>query len=318
VALAGVTGRVQSRLGFPQVGKRQQRMRRIAVLALAASLSAWCEQKPASGSPQQLVRQAIENEVRGSAPGMKLMFTDRKETAHGSQVELIVETSEGPAGLVIESDGKALSAEQRDAEDARLDTLLHNPAELKRKQKAEREDSERTARILRALPDAFLFQFDGTENGSEGTGSPGDELVRLRFRSNPNYIPPSRTEQVLTGMQGYILVDTGKKRIARIDGTLFKDVTFGWGIFGRLEKGGRFVVQQGVVTDGAWDVTHMQMSFSGKELLFKRILIKSNEIFTDFQPAPPNLTFAQGVELLKKQQAALAEQQQNSSSHQVK
>jgi hypothetical protein len=54
----------------------------------------------------------------------------------------------------------------------------------------------------------------------------------------------------------------------------------------------------------------MSLSFTGKELLFKSISVKSDEAFSNFQSVPPNLTFAQGVELLKKQEAELAENQQ--------
>jgi hypothetical protein len=289
--------------------RRRKRVRLTAALSLLASLGASQGQQAASISPRELVRQTVENEIRVSNGGMKLLFQDRKETAHGSEVKLMVETTEGTAGLLIESDGKPLTAEQREAEKARLDALAHNPAELKKKQKAEREDAERTIRIVKALPDAFLYEVEGRESGQEGMGSPGDELVRLSFRANPSYNPPSRTEQVLTGMRGYVLIDASQKRIAKIDGTLFKDVTFGWGIFGRLDKGGRFVVQQGVVADRDWEVTRMDISFTGKELLLKKILIKSSESFSDFRPAPQNLSFAQGAEWLMKHQATLGNPQ---------
>ncbi len=315
MALAEVGTKLRSGRSVLQIGQRRWRAGLIAVLAVAAALRAWSEQKPASSWPRELVRQATENEIHAGAGGMGLMFRERKETPHGCQVSLIVETSEGNARLLIESNGKPLTAEQRNAEETRLNALLHNPAELRKKQKAEREDSERTIRIMRALPEAFLYEPEGTEKGSEGIGSPGAELVRLKFRANPNYVPPSRTEQVLTGMQGYLLIDASQLRIARIDGTLFKDVSFGWGIFGRLDKGGWFAVRQAAVADRTWEITRMEISFTGKELLFKKILIKSNEFFSDFRSVPPNLTFAQGVELLKKEEAALADGQQNGSSH---
>jgi len=44
-------------------------------------------------------------------------------------------------------------------------------------------------------------------------------------------------------------------------------------------------------------------------LLFKSINIKSTEIYSDFHPVPADLTFAQGIELLKRQQAAVAQNQ---------
>ena len=286
-------------------------------LTLVASAGALPARPPASLSPPELVRQTAENEIRASTGGMKLMFTDHKQSAHGSEVKLMVETTEGTAGLLVESDGKPLTAGQREAEEARLDALAHNPAELKKRQKAERDDAERTIRIVKALPDAFLYEVEGKESGRQGLGSPGDELVRLSFRSNPSYNPPTRTEQVLMGMRGYVLIDASQKRIAKIDGTLFKDVTFGWGIFGRLDKGGRFVVQQAVVADRDWEITRMDVFFTGKELVLKKILINSSDAFSDFRPAPPNLTFAQGVELLKKQQATLADPPEHDSIYHV-
>lgn len=258
----------------------------------------------------ELVRQTVQSEIRSNNGNAKFMFKDHKQTPRGSQVKLIVETAQGTAGMLVAVDGKPLTPPERQAEEARLDGLAHNPAELRKKQKSEREDSDQTNRIMKALPDAFIFEPDGKETGSEGTGNPGDELVRLKFRPNPKYIPPTHTEQVLTGMSGYVLIDANRKRIAKIDGTLFREVGFGWGILGRLDKGGRFVVQQGTVRDNNWEVTRMDLSFTGRELLFKKLLIKSDECFSDFRPAPANLTFAQAVELLKKQEAEIAENHQ--------
>jgi hypothetical protein len=56
----------------------------------------------------------------------------------------------------------------------------------------------------------------------------------------------------------------------------------------------------------------MDLSFTGRELFFKKLVIKSKECFSDFRPVPSNLTFAQAVELLKKQEGELAENHQQS------
>jgi hypothetical protein len=189
-----------------------------------------------------------------------------------------------------------------------LRDLAGSPEELRKKRQREKDDAERIGRIVRAMPDAFLYEYAGTEPGRDGLGKPGSELVRLKFRPNPNYTPPTHTEQVLVGMQGELLIDAHTDRIARIDGTLFKEVGFGWGILGHLDKGGRFLVEQADVGDGSWDVHRMSLAFTGKILLFKRIDIKSTETFRDFHPVPKDLTFAQGVELLKKQESMLAEE----------
>src|SRR5579863_118318 len=280
----------------------------IATLALVSPVPAFpAEQSPES--PIELVRRTVEGEI-ATGNGAKAMFTDHKGTPQGSQTKLVVETRDGMAGIVVAIDNKPLSAAQRQAEEARLEGLVNNPEGLKRKQRSEKEETEHVTRIMKALPDAFLYEADGSAVGNQEIGKPGDQLVRLKFRPNPKYNPPSHVEQVLIGMQGYLLIDASQHRIAKMDGTLTKEVSFGWGILGHLDRGGHFLVEQAEVVPGDWEVTHMSLSFTGKALLFKSLNIRSDEVSSDFQSVPPNLTFAQGVELLKKQEAELAENRQ--------
>jgi hypothetical protein len=281
----------------------------IALLVMVSAVFAFSADQP-SESPVELVRRTVQQEIAPGNGNARAMFVDRKETPRGSQTKLIVETREGMAGMLVAINDKPLTPEQRQGEEARLSELANNQEALKKKQKSEKEDEERETRIMKALPDAFLYEPDGTTGGNQTIGKAGDQLVRLKFRPNPKYTPPSHVEQVLTGMQGYLLIDADQHRIAKIDGTLTKEVGFGWGILGHLDRGGHFLVEQTEVIQGDWEVTHMSLSFTGKELLFKSLNIRSDEVFSDFRPAPSNLNFAQGVELLKKQEAELAENRQ--------
>ena len=254
--------------------------------------------------PAEVVRRAVHNEIScNQGPGLHFMFKDEKKTPQLSQTKLMVETNDATAGLLVMQNGHLLTPQQRREEEARLAAYVQSPQELRKKKKQEKEDAEHTMRILAALPDAFLYEPDGTEQSREGLGGPGDELLRLKFRPDPNYNPPSHVEQVLTGMRGDLLIDTAQDRIAEINGTLLKEVAFGWGILGHLDPGGRFVVQQSDVGNHQWEVTHMELSFTGKVLFFKKLGIHSNDTFSDFHSVPSNLTFAQGVELLEKEAA---------------
>jgi hypothetical protein len=293
---------------LPYLGKKLA-LTIIGVLAVVSGSAALSAQQT-SESPVDLVRRTVQNEVAASNGDAKLAFMDRKETPHGSQTKLMVETREGMAGMIVAFNDKPLTAEQLQGEVVHLAGLVGNPEGLKKKQRSEQEDAERVARIVKALPDAFLYELDGTAVGNQEIGKAGAQLVRLRFRPNPKYSPPSRVEQVLTGMRGYLLIDADQHRIAKIDGTLSKDVSFGWGFLGHLDKGGHFLVEQGEVIQGDWELTRMSLSFTGRVLLFKSLNIKSDEVFSNFRLAPSNLSFAQGVELLKKQEAELAENQQ--------
>src|SRR6202158_3183633 len=280
-----------------------------SILLLTAAILAG-QPAPVSSyrDPVELVRKAVQNEISAANDdSARFLFRGTKTTPKGSTTRLYVETKEATAGLVIAYNGKPLTPEQRQAEQARVQRFINHPEELKKKREQERASAERTMRIVRALPDAFLFEYAGEEPGSAGIGRAGDPLVKLTFRPNPGYEPPSRVEEVLTGMQGYVLVDRSRERLASIDGTLFKGVGFGWGILGHLDRGGRFVVHQQEVGDNLWEISSMTLSFTGKILLVKTLKISSTEIFSDFKRVPAGLTFAQAPGLLKKEESSVAD-----------
>jgi len=273
---------------------------------VVAGMGAMAADNP-SIPPDELVRRTVWNELQTAKENTKYMFRDRKATLHGSQTKLMVETREAMAGILIAIDDRPLSAEEREAENSRVDRFVKDPEELKKRQNQEQEETEHTERIMKALPDAFLYQYDGTEPGEQGVGKPGDTLARLRFHPNPKYHPPSRVEQVLVGIEGYLLIDARQDRIARIDGALQKEVSFGWGILGHLDRGGHFLVEQGDPGQGNWEISHIALAITGKILVFKTISYKSDEVMNEFRPVPSDLTFAQGLELLSTQKAVLAE-----------
>jgi hypothetical protein len=276
----------------------------ITLIAASITVSAQTPITPAS----ELVRATVANEMAAAHnPAVKFMFRSRKQTPKGTQNRIYVEANEALATLAIGENDQPLPPQKERAETDQLSSLANNPAQLRKKQLREKQEVEQTLCIMKALPDAFQFEYAGTESGSEALGKVGDQLVRLKFRPNPSYTPPTHVEQVLQGMEGYLLIDLRAKRLAKIDGTLFKDVTFGWGIFGRLDQGGRFRVQQADVGDGFWEVTAMNLNFNGKILLVKSLSIVSDEVFSDFQRLPANVPFARGVELLQNEQMRLAQ-----------
>jgi len=286
----------------------------LAILAAATMLQAQDVKTPRIPA-NDLVRETVAREVAAAnQPQARHMFRSRKQTPKGSQTRLYVETKDAMAGMLIAINDQPLSSAQKQAERDHLNWLIGNPDQLRKKRAREKEDSDRTLRIVKALPDAFRYEYAGTETGSAEMGKPGDELVRLNFTPNPGYSPPTHVEQVLEGMQGYLLIDTAARRIAKIDGMLFREVSFGWGVLGHLDKGGHFCVQQADVGDGAWDITSMSLKMTGKILLFKSISMIEDETLSDFRPVPSDLTFAKGVEMLNSQQKTSGQKAELESS----
>jgi hypothetical protein len=275
----------------------------VSTAAVAAAQTNPAQNPP---SPIELVHTTVATEVAAANNNsVKHIFRDYKKTPQGSQTRIYVETTQAMAGMTVAYNDRALTGEQLHNEEGRLAGLVGNPDQLSRKERQEKEEANRTLSIVKALPDAFLFDYDGIAPGTATLGREGAQLIRLKFRPNPAYRPPSHVEEVLVGMAGFLLIDPAARRIARIDGTLFREVNFGWGILGHLNKGGHFFVEQQDLGDGSWDVSCMRLDFAGKILLFKNIAIKSDELFSNFRRVPAGTTFAQGVEMLKTEQAKL-------------
>ena len=185
----------------------------VAVLSAVTSVIAAQECNAPEIPAGELVRLTVANEVAAANhPELHHMFRSRRQTSKGSQTRVYVETNQALAAMLIAINDQPLTAEQQKAEFDHLASLVNNPEQLRKKEAREKEDEDRSLRIVKALPDAFCYEYAGTENSAAGLGKSEIQLVKLKFKPNPAYNPPSHVEQVLTGMEGELLIDP--KRLA--------------------------------------------------------------------------------------------------------
>jgi hypothetical protein len=257
-------------------------LRALAVLwLLLAALASPGGVRAQQTAPVELVRLALQNQVKDDSNLHLFTWKELRPRGHGTQVEQLVSTPSGTISRVVLIDGKPLNSAQQSEENERIRKMTE-PAQLRRKLKEQKEDDERTRKLLGTIPDAFDFQTIGSVSAPNG-----HKLTRIKFSARPGFNPPNHEAIVFTAMQGEVVVDETARRLAKIDGTLFKDVTFGWGILARLYAGGRFLVEQSEVTPSHWETTRMILRFDGKALLIKPIHIDDNETSWDFHPVPP-------------------------------
>jgi hypothetical protein len=272
----------------------------LSAVALLAAIGSPSLARPAqlpstTISANELLREAVANE-KANANKAYMAWVDRVERPRGSITKLMVNTPEGLIARVVAFDDRPLSSAQRQQEDVRLERLL-DPAVMHEKAGKQREDERRVERVLAALPDAFRCEYSGPQ--------PQAATVRLDCLPNPKFSPPNYETQVLVGMKGEILIDRNERRLTRIAGTLFKDVTFGWGIFGRLKRGGHIEIEQSKVLPNHWSITLMAMHFHGKIMLLKSLHVDQTETCTNFEPVP-EMNVAQALEFLRNAQTPAA------------
>ena len=252
----------------------------------------------------ELVRRVVKNEELAEKTGARFIYRLRSENQKGTVTKDLVETKDGLVARVIAINDQPLSDAQRERENQRLQRLVDDEKQRAEKLKRQKEDEARVTQMVRALPDAFLYEYDGTEPGPNGL-----LLLRLKFKPNPKFDPPSRELHVYKGMAGSMLIDPRSERLARIQATLVREVKFGWGIIGHLDEGGSFMVAQSNIGNGVWQTTEMTLNFTGKLLLFKSLKIKSHDTASHFRRVPEQLSFVEGVALLKRQNGQLAEKE---------
>lgn len=242
-----------------------------------------------------LVRAASWNELHASNGGHPFRFRLRKQDENGVTTKDIIETKDGDIARLIAVNDAPLTPDRAKAERARLDNLYDHPDVQARRQRKEKEDSTRENEMVRLLPDAFLYTYRGIANTANGPA------YRLSFEPNPRFIPPDREAQVYHGMAGELWINCAQKRMAKLDAHLISDVDFGWGMVGRLYKGGTILVEQRDVGENHWESTHLKLNLTGKILMVKSLVIQSVEDGSEYKPVSPTLTYRDAIHILESE-----------------
>lgn len=244
----------------------------------------------------QLVREVVYNELHDHQGHGYWRYWIEQRMPMETRLKVQVETAEGPVTRLSQSNGRPLSIEGQQEEQARLEHLLSSPGEQARHRHEYADDEKRIGRIVALLPDAFLFEYAGEENGCH----------RLRFLPNPNYSAHSVEARIFHAMSGEMWVSATYKRLVRLDGHLVENVDFGYGILGRLYKGGWFRLERTQVSATDWKTERLEIHMSGRAMLYKTIARESSEARGGFVPVPAGMNLAQGMTLLEEAETRAA------------
>src|SRR5215472_349266 len=135
---------------------------------------------PLPHDANQYVRLAIDHELaEQDRDHSHWRYSLHREDNKGTQDRDVIETSEGSLSRTLLKWGRPLNAEEREADNARMQKQISDPEERAKHAKREKKDSEKARQMLRSIPEAFLFSYDGEQDGK----------VRLTFVPNPHFDP---------------------------------------------------------------------------------------------------------------------------------
>jgi hypothetical protein len=251
---------------------------------------------------QTLVRRVLAVELEASQNGPidhPMQYRLRKTSPRYSSAKLIIETRDGDVARLLEVNGAPLSPESEQSEAARLQALLDDPSLQHHRQEREQGDAERARKIIRALPDAFLYQYSGIVETPHGPS------YRLSFQPNPKFDPEDLEAQALKGMAGELWIDAAQKRVTRLEGKRIHDVDYGWGILGKLDEGGTLLLEQTDVGEGQWRTTHMVLVMNAR-FLVKTIKLDTTLELSEYAPVPPGMSYKDAIQMLRKNDSPAA------------
>ena len=277
----------------------------LGVALLAAGLAGAQEVGAREGGAKQdaqkqdayeLVRVAVQTELDANRNDRsRWEYKDVYKGASGEKVSRVIETDKGTVKKKIEENGRPLTPEELQQEDARIEAFVHDERELAKQRKDGLQDDRRAENMLRMLPDAFLWTVKDED----------EKTVTLAFVPNPDFDPPSMEARVFAAMAGEILLDKQQHRIRTLKGKLIRDVKFGMGLFGRMNQGGTFDVERREVAPGIWQITESHVHMQGHALLFKSIGEQEDEVKSEFRRSPVD-TLEDAAVLLKGEPGSLS------------
>jgi hypothetical protein len=239
--------------------------------------------------PKEIVQQAVRAELAADAADHThwLYFESDKKPGDGT-VQWVAQTSMGEIARILKKDDRSLPvAEQR----SRMDQFVRDSPAQNKQRKADQHDDREATQMLNTLPNAFIWTKTGQRNG---------ETV-LHFKPDPNFRPPTWESRVFAAMEGDMTVEDAEHRIVSLKGTMISEVKFGWGIFGSIEPGGWFQVERRQIAKDLWQITETHVHIQGHALIFKSISEQEDDVKSNFEQLPENLTFSQAEQKLLAQ-----------------
>lgn len=242
---------------------------------------------------QALVQRTLATEVRlASDPAHPMRFHLHKQSPRLTTLKDIVETRDGAVARLLEVNGRPLDAAGEQQEMARLDALERNPGLQQHRKHGEDEDAALVMKVLRMMGAAFVYQYQGLGQG------PAGPVQKFSYRPNPHFQPPDMETQALTAMTGELWIDAAQERVVRLTGSLQQDTSYGWGILGKLNKGGWLELEQTETAPHTWRISHVQLKMTLR-VVVKTKIFDTDERMRDYTPVPATMDYRSAIHILR-------------------
>ena len=141
-------------------------------------------------------------------------------------------------------------------------------------EKVTKKQKER-ADLIDQTRSAFFFTLLGEETRG------GRKLLKFRMDPNPGYKPPTRSASIFTKVKGMIWLDEASGQMARIEGDVTDDISFGL-FLGKIYKGSHFLQERYEFAPGVWLPTFSEYDFDGRKF-FSQVSVHQKTLASNYR-----------------------------------
>jgi hypothetical protein len=157
---------------------------------------------------------------------------------------------------VIARNEQPLSDKEKADQEERLRKQVQAMRRNPPKSRAEKEES-----WMRELPDALVFRRAGVEDLG------GRRADVLTFEPRPGYKAKHMRAKLFEKIRGTIWMDQAENELVKVDVLVFDDVSIGFGILAKLEKGTHFEMQRKKWESGVWFEEWQRLRYDARLLI---------------------------------------------------
>jgi len=251
-------------------------------LLCAAPLAAQQAAAPAAAPPAEELRRILERTIetmhRSDAAEAEYARTEhwveRKRAADADpvldRVYRVYPTGTGTLKVVLAESGTQVTAEKyrEELRELEQDLLWALDPEEERQHARVVKWKKRTAERYRAVEgfrDAYEVSWLGTERDSNPSAP--RTLTKLLLDPKPGPASGSIATELLAASRLTMWVEAETGAMIRLDAELVRDLSFGGGLLGKIDKGGHVHIEQTQVAPGIWLPRVTSSQVQGRKLL---------------------------------------------------
>jgi hypothetical protein len=111
----------------------------------------------------------------------------------------------------------------------------------------------------------------------------GYQTIVGTLEPRPSYKPRTEDGQVMKRFRSRVWINEADYQLVRVDLEAIDDVTYGWGILGRLHKGAKITYERKKVNDEVWLPARLRIIGTGRSVLFRTFAIDSTTEWSEYK-----------------------------------